>query len=71
MSNEWKPIETAPKDETWVILYGDLWGEPHGCIAFWSPDGGWCDSEAASNPVTDWGWKPTHWMPLPKLPENT
>jgi hypothetical protein len=60
-------IDTAPKDETWVILLGQQNGEPHGCVAFWSPDGGWYDSEAASNPVTAFGWQPTHWMPLPKL----
>ena len=65
--NEWQPIESAPKDETWIILYGDHLGEPHGCIAFWSPDGGWFDSEAASKPVTAFGWTPTHWMPLPQI----
>lgn len=65
----WQLIETAPKDESWVMLVGPLHGEPHGCIAFWSEDdslpggGGWFESEAAGNPVADEYWRPTHWMP--------
>jgi hypothetical protein len=61
--NPWQTIDSALKDETWVELYGPLHGEPHGCIAFWSTceSPGWYDSEAASKPVTAYGWEPTHW----------
>ncbi len=70
----WQPIETAPKDETWVILYfaeGCPWqAEANGMVfAFWSTgeDPDWYDSEAASNSLTE-HYKPTHWMPLPAPP---
>lgn len=66
----WRPIETAPMDETWVLLwfptlegnvrtafYGGLDDEP-----------GWYDSEAASRALTDFGDFPTHWRPRPEPP---
>ena len=60
-----QPIETAPKDETWIMLFGDLYGEPHGHVGFWSEDDAdWFDSEAASKSLTAFGWKPTHWCPF-------
>jgi hypothetical protein len=67
---EWQPIESAPRDETWLLLY---WGdeqpwqvEANGmALGFWSIEGAdWFDSEAASNPLL----APTHWMPLPAPP---
>lgn len=71
--SEWQPIETVPKDETWVLLYFPdfTWAaEANGVIlAFWSNDGhGWFDSEAASNAL-DEEHQPTHWMPLPEPPK--
>jgi hypothetical protein len=77
MSNEWQPIETAPKDGTHIIgiqpisgIYGGVTG------AFWIPDeqrmfdgakitikGYWAESRHHQVVV-----KPTHWMPLPKPP---
>ena len=54
----WQPIETAPKDGSFILL-----ATPKGRIAdgFWSPVYG------------VWSWpyvvvEPTHWMPLPELP---
>lgn len=54
----WQPIETAPKDGSFILL-----ATPKGRIAdgFWSPVYG------------EWSWpyvmvEPTHWMPLPELP---
>jgi len=65
---DWQDIETAPKDETWVLLYGDECDEPRVHAAFWSEEGrDWFDSEAASNSVTDF-WQPTHWAAL-ELPQ--
>lgn len=64
---EWQPIETAPKDETWIWLFGELSGEPQGRLGFWAESGdwaGWFDSEIAPHTLTAWGWQPTHWMPF-------
>ncbi len=67
MAGDWKPIETAPKDETWILLWlTDDAPAPEPIVrsAFWSSNGlDWFDSEAASHPVTIYG-KPTHWAPL-------
>lgn len=63
------PMSTAPKDGTWVILFGMDAGEPRVTAAFWSDSDppGWYDSEAASRRVTDFGWEPDAWCPLPSL----
>jgi len=68
----WQPIETAPKDETWVLLFfgdGPWPPEANGIdIGFWSEEyGDWFDSEAAGNSLTEHS-KPTHWQPLPSPP---
>ena len=56
----WQPIETAPKDGSFILL-----ATPKGRMAdgFWSP----------VYEVWVWSWpyvmvEPTHWMPLPELP---
>ncbi len=61
--NGWMPIETAPKDETEILLHD---GKQHGIGYFSFPAG-----------VIEWGhWygtrahRPTHWQPLPKPPAN-
>lgn len=59
---EWKPIETAPRDRTSVLLLGR--GERH-ADGFWEPK--------AHNGTGAWIWtyiycEPTHWMPLPQRP---
>lgn len=64
-------IKNAPRDETWVWLYGRWLGEPHGHLGFWSEeDKDWFDSEAASHSLTVFGWKPTHWMPFKEGEKN-
>jgi hypothetical protein len=70
---EWQPIETAMTDGTWLILYGDMYGEPEVHAGFWGGDDDpdWYGSECASRSLTAFDWKPTHWMPLPKPPAST
>lgn len=67
----WLPIEIAPKDETWIILlFANDSPDPEQVIrgGFWSPDGDWFDSEAASHSLTDYCGQPIAWMPIPKPP---
>lgn len=74
MGNEWQPIETAPKDGTYILLLGDsgytttpyrvavgCWVE--GYRDFWITH--------SNDAFTDDGEPPTHWMPLPALPLTT
>lgn len=76
--SEWQPIETAPKDDTFVLL-----ATPTSRVAlygFW--DGkqyNFCDepewSEAMQEDyflMNSWreGRGPTHWMPLPSPPQE-
>ena len=66
----WQPIETAPKGRR-ILLWGKYWSDSQGymdipLIGIWNNfNERW---EAA------WmGWfgiRPTHWMPLPELPED-
>lgn len=72
---EWQTIETAPKDETEILLYCiDCEGRDVGCYVakFFMKE--WitiasirlnCDDSDISDSVY-----PTHWMPLPKPPIN-
>ena len=77
----WQPIETAPKDQflllcgpsgytttPMVVTTGRMCSDYH--------TGRWVDH--ASDDLTDWGFKPTHWAPLtlpgaqptPSVPED-
>lgn len=60
--DEWKPIETAPKDGTaiWVAGVGTM--EPVRTQSHWH--GEW-QNIYNGNSI---GWKPTHWQPLPVPP---
>jgi hypothetical protein len=68
-STDWRPIDSAPRDGTEVLLYGRT--ERDG--RFFAPDCnvGWWDEENLG------GWQardlpidPTHWAPLPQPPEG-
>lgn len=61
--SDWQPIEAAPKDGTWVLLYAE---EPRalivGPVAVGSSTGGdWYDSHGYTI-------RPTHWQPAPDPP---
>jgi len=71
---KWRPIETAPKDGTKILVFCHWLGVCGPAT--------WCEDQFAKNPRpfwTHWGthvWgvsrvrgdQPTHWMPLPSAP---
>ena len=69
--DRWQPIATAPKDE-FVLLAGPsgyttietVFSTGRMCSDYHV--GRWIDH--ANDDLTDWGFEPTHWMPLPKAP---
>ena len=68
--HKWQPIETAPKDGTWLILYTTEGVHP----GFWGPtyfdyDPDWITYCHRSDCETVPG-VPSHWMPLPAPPEG-
>ncbi len=70
----WQPIETAPKDGTWVLVAGgsaEDWApvtmawyalNPRTDRAYWKQNGEWDDYDLADD-------QPTHWRPLPTPPK--
>ena len=71
----WKPIETAPKDGTNVLVYERFpkWQKWVGKDEYDSyieigyyQDGDWCIRAH----VPPWNNDPTHWMPLPEPPKE-
>lgn len=65
--DEWWPIETAPKDGTWVLAHGDGQGwENCTFVCEWAEDlGGYTGwQEVPGDKLAH----PTHWMPLPSAP---
>ena len=64
---QWKPIETAPKDGTWIMVSAGEWEPEAACwsesvwLTGWYCGGGRSDSYGPS-------FDPTHWMPLPPPP---
>jgi hypothetical protein len=82
MSNEWQPIETAPKDGTEILAYekcdylysnGEI--KPFERIKIVR----WNEVMQFNNPEDEYDWmtgssfdeqiNPTHWIPLPKPPK--
>lgn len=67
--DDWRPIETAPKDGSWFLAFYPRSAayEDQFAVAHWY--------EAPGNEPMFWDAaqhrddeQPTHWMPLPKLP---
>lgn len=72
---EWQPIETAPRDGTWVLVYRKEDGTRNPIsIRHWrrwqrgstAPtfEQRWVDEWSQSRSL----WESTHWMPLPEVP---
>lgn len=69
---EWRPIETAPKDRTWILCAwknsADRYGIP---IALYWHGECWTNIDPALMPVVQNTLKPTEWMPLPPSPDGS
>jgi hypothetical protein len=68
--SEWRPIETAPKDGSRVLLWLDCLSECY--IGRWQPRGRSPNTWAVAfgSQATSLASGPTHWMPLPAPPES-
>ena len=75
LEQEWRPIETAPKDGTWVLLGSNGTDSSSGT---WVTQGYFYD-EGWRGETTDDGApgycvlhdsQPTHWLPLPTPPKE-
>lgn len=64
--SEWKPIETAPRDRTSVLITNGK------CIhiAYYSEGAIWFGASDDWYAFDMHDGEPTHWMPLPKLPQE-
>lgn len=62
---KWQPIETAPKDGTWVLAYNPVCGvyKTRFDGANW-PMNGWDKNEGTWYPAPYW------WMLLPAMPDD-
>jgi hypothetical protein len=78
---DWQPIETAPRDGTWILLRGARMDDddyhrveqPKCVVAHWRPDEDDCHDDWTFA-YFDGGFglicfSPTAWQPLPPLPE--
>lgn len=68
---DWQPIETAPKDGTHILVYPALMGVP--LVASWKSKSDDFDYIGFwRNPMTEKAvpYMPTHWMPIPKPPQE-
>ena len=67
MQNEWKPIESAPKDGNWILACGDEGKTP--VVVQWDgpPSDGkphWVDNDWMLRPHVKW------WVPIPDPPKK-
>ena len=61
---DWRPIETAPKDDSVVLLYGNGWTT----MGWWDADCEAWEDDRVPEYSAACVWTPTHWMPLPPSP---
>jgi hypothetical protein len=68
LEHPWRPIETAPKDGSWILLIDDL-GECE--VASWvGIFDDWRNTKRINTPLSREKAKITHWMPLPAPPHK-
>lgn len=67
--SDWRPIASAPKNGTWLLL----WNDNTMFVGFWQAlrgsRSGWMLTEPAEA-LLDSRFQPTHWMPLPEPPHG-
>lgn len=64
---EWQPIESAPK-ETWIFTFGIL---GYRICMLHKVKNKWYWYEGNGFSLAEETYTPTHWMPLPKPPEES
>ena len=64
--SEWQPIETAPKDSTYILGYDNGMQ----CTVYWDSPGKYWSLVVCGSHAEDDKWTPTHWMPLPPLQDQ-
>jgi len=65
---EWQPIETAPQDASAYLGDNGEWRTPQICsygMTFYAEDLG----KILHRVILSHAYTPTHWMPLPQLPQ--
>lgn len=82
--SDWRPIETAPRDGTWVLVLGDRYkntDRPAVAPSRWIAETTerWeyvsdTRQELRTEDSSHWDYDaevyaPTHWMPLPEMPK--
>lgn len=69
-STQWRPIDTAPRDGTrvllWVPPYGPSTGHYEPARVNWGPNASLWIAASVLNKEAH----PTHWMPLPSPPKQ-
>lgn len=75
MADQWYPIETAPKDGTMILVcayspdHPQYYSPRSGCWATYHPNAKgkafWRTDRICGDKMN-----PTHWMPLPDVPEQ-
>ena len=74
--SEWQPIETAPRDGQWILVYEYCKYEPSIHVVRWGVpqwsggDKTWVTMAIGPNPDTYDADNASHWIPLPKPPED-
>jgi len=77
--SDWRPIETAPKDGTWILVWEQSPYEPSHYVARWGhpecgyevDDRAWVTMELGPSPDNYNIMNATHWMTLPAPPVAT
>lgn len=64
----WQPIDTAPKDGTFILIWGTRWRSPQ--VQRWGKVKGLRHEAFVSEAGLPKGYLPTHWMPLPDPPAH-
>ncbi len=66
--NMWKPIESAPRDGTWILVFGNQF-VGRMAVVCWDEDyNWWCVDDGKDYEISIRGQEPTYWDNMPELP---